>query len=116
MKNVIFVVTLLLISVSAFSQSLPADKLIGTWISYGSDVGLKFDIFQSEGAYFGKLVGASTMFEVDGKTAKKDDNNPDQKLRSRSRQNILNLTNLRYNDGNTRAGNYTTRMMEEPIV
>ena len=63
---------LFLVSIGTFSQSLPADKIIGTWINESSDVGLRFDIFQLEGTYFGKLVWASTMVEADGKTAKKD--------------------------------------------
>jgi len=104
MKKVIFVATLLFVSIGTFSQSLPADKIIVTWISEGSDVGLKFDIFQLDGTYFGKLVWASTMFEADGKTAKKDGKNPDQTLRSRSRQNIVNVTNLTYDDGEYTGG------------
>lgn len=104
MKKVLFIATLLLVSAGAFAQNAPADNIIGTWISYGSDVGLQFDIFKLEGNYFGKLAWASTMFEADGKMAKKDVNNPDPKLRSRSRQNILNLTNLRYNEGEYTGG------------
>ncbi|GAB3962920.1 DUF2147 domain-containing protein [Spirosoma harenae] len=110
MKKVIFIAALLLVSVGAFSQSLPADKLIGVWGSEGSDVGLTFEIFQSEGNYFGKLLWASTMFEADGKTAKKDTKNPDPKLRSRSRQNIVNVTNLTYEDG----GEYTGGKLYNP--
>lgn len=92
--------TTLLASVAAFAQQLPADKIIGVWESTAKEeVGLRFEIFKSNGEYFGKLLWASNMFEADGKTPKKDARNPNRKLRTRSRQNIINVINLRYEDG-----------------
>ncbi|GAB4051190.1 DUF2147 domain-containing protein [Spirosoma litoris] len=104
MKKSLLIVLILFITGTTFAQSVPTDSITGIWLSYGSDVGLKFEIFKSENNYFGKLVWASTMFEADGKTAKKDVNNPDPKLRSRSRQNIVNVTNLSYDDGEYTGG------------
>ena len=95
----LFVATMLLVPVASFAQQLPADKIIGIWLSQNSDVELKFEIYKSEGKYFGKLLYASTMYEEDGKTPKKDFKNPDRNLHSRSRQNIVNITNLTYNEG-----------------
>lgn len=98
MKKIRFAAMMLLLSFGAFAQ-LPADKIVGTWTSVDSDVELKFELFKSNGKYYGKLLWASNMFEADGKTPKKDFNNPDEKLRNRSRQGIINITNLTYDAG-----------------
>ncbi|GAB3249562.1 DUF2147 domain-containing protein [Larkinella harenae] len=95
---------MLLLSVTVFAQNSPADRITGIWLSEDSDVGLKFEIFKAEGKYFGKLLWATTMFEADGKTPKKDPKNPDKTLRNRSRQHIINVTNLRYADGEYTGG------------
>lgn len=95
---------MILISSLSFAQKLSADKIIGNWESIDGDVKLKFEIFQQNGKYFGKLLWASNMFEADGKTPKKDFKNPDVKLRNRSRQNIINITNLTFDDGEYSGG------------
>ena|SRR6218665_1195133 len=99
MKKTLLATALLFLSAVMSAQHLPADNIIGTWENVGSDVGLKFEIFRSGDKYFGKLIWASTMYEADGKTPKKDFNNPDKNLRSRSRKNMMNITNLSYKDG-----------------
>ncbi len=98
MKNIFLATLLLLISTMGFAQQ-PADKIIGKWESIDGEVKLRFDIFKQDGNYFGKLLWASNMFEEDGKTPKKDFNNPDESLKSRSRQGIINVTNLTYKNG-----------------
>lgn len=98
MKQVLLIAGMLLLSVTGFAQQ-PADKIIGKWESVDGDVKLHFDIFKQDGKYFGRLLWASNMYEPDGKTPKKDFKNPDEKLQSRSRQNIVNITNLEYEDG-----------------
>ncbi len=98
MKKQFFASLLLLFSIPGFSQQ-PADKIIGQWESIDSEVKLKFDIFKKDGKYFGKLLWASNMFEADGKTAKKDFNNPNKSLQTRSRQGIVNITHLKYHEG-----------------
>ncbi|GAB3988283.1 DUF2147 domain-containing protein [Spirosoma daeguense] len=98
MKTLFFAAFLLCISLVSFAQQ-PADKLTGIWQSVGSDVGLRFEIYKTNDTYSGKLLWASTMYEADGKTPKKDFKNPDKNLRNRSRQNIVNITNLVYDDG-----------------
>lgn len=81
------------------AQTTAADKITGIWLSEGADVQLKFEIFRKGDAYFGKLLYASTMYEADGKTPKKDFKNPDKALRTRSRLNMQNLNGLKYADG-----------------
>lgn len=103
MKNLILATLFLLLSVENFAQQ-PADKIIGQWESVDVDVKLKFDIFKQDGKYFGKLLWASNMFEADGKTPKKDFNNPDDKLKKRSRKDIVNVINLQYKNGEYTGG------------
>lgn len=105
MKKTGFVAIMLLASMAAFAQPLPADKITGTWESVASDPKLKFEIYRSGDKYFGRLLYASNMFEPDGKTPKKDFKNPDKTLRSRSRYGITNITDLVYDDGEYTGGN-----------
>ncbi|WP_299183057.1 DUF2147 domain-containing protein [uncultured Chryseobacterium sp.] len=103
MKKIFFATLMLLLSVVSFAQQ-PADKIIGNWQSIDGEVQLKFEIFKQDGKYFGKLLWASNMFEADGKTPKKDFNNPNKSLQSRSRKGIVNITNLKYDDGEYSGG------------
>ncbi|SDR04459.1 Uncharacterized conserved protein, DUF2147 family [Chryseobacterium soldanellicola] len=105
MKNLLFTVVMLLVTVTTFAQKLSADKIIGVWESVDSDPKLKFEFYKSDGKYFGKLLYASNMYEADGKTIKKDDKNPDKSLRGRSRYGITNITDLTYQDGEYTGGN-----------
>lgn len=98
MKKIFFATLLILSSIATFAQQ-PAEKIIGIWQSVSNDPGLKFKIFESKGKYYGQLLWASNMFEADGTTPKKDNNNPDKNLRNRSRKDIVNVTNLTYEDG-----------------
>ncbi|WP_192350052.1 DUF2147 domain-containing protein [Algoriphagus sp. Y33] len=104
LKKIILLASILIVSVAAFAQKLPSDKLIGVWESVDSDPKLKFEFYKSGDKYFGKLLHASNMYEEDGKTPKKDFKNPDEKLRDRSRYGITNITNLTYEDGEYTGG------------
>lgn len=88
------------------AQTTAADKIIGTWLSVGGDVELKFEIFRKGDAYFGKLLHASTMYEADATTPKKDFKDPDAKLLTRSRLHIINLNDLRFEDGAYTSGTF----------
>lgn len=103
MKKVFFATLMLLVSLTVFAQQ-PADKIIGKWESIDGDIKLRFDIFKQDGKYHGKLLWASNMFEADGKTPKKDFKNPDKALQSRSRQGIVNITNLKFEKGEYSGG------------
>lgn len=102
----LFLTTLVLLAATAtlLAQNLSADKIIGQWESVDGSVGLKFEIFKTGNKYFGKLLWASTIYEADGKTPKKDFKNPDKKLRDRSRLNMVNITNLEYKSGEYTGG------------
>ncbi|GHE45244.1 DUF2147 domain-containing protein [Sphingobacterium griseoflavum] len=103
MKKLLFATVMLLTSALSFAQQ-PADKIIGKWESVAGDVKLKFAIFKQDGKYFGKLLWASNMFEADGKTPKKDNNNPNKCLKNRSRQGIVNVTDLKFEKGEYSGG------------
>ncbi len=95
MKKMCFVAMLLFVSVASFAQKLPADKIIGIW----QREDYRIEIFKSGDTYSGRLLWAKDMFEADGKTPKKDSQNPDIKLRRRSRQGIIHITGLKYANG-----------------
>lgn len=99
MKTLTLVFLCMAISLISFSQELPAGKIIGTWESTDTDPKLRFEFFEKDSKYFGRLIWASNMYEDDGKTPKKDFNNPDKKLQSRSRKGIVNITDLTYEKG-----------------
>ncbi len=104
MRKLSFAMVALLISTVLFAQKPTADKISGKWESIDSDTKLRFEIFQSGERYFGKLLWASNMYEADGVTAKKDNKNPDKSLQNRSRKNIVNITNLKYENGEYTGG------------
>lgn len=87
-----------LLSEATFAQQ-PAHKIQGIWESMDGEVKLRFEIFEKDKKYFGKLLWASNIYEADGVTVKKDDKNPDKNLQSRSRKGIINITNLKYYEG-----------------
>lgn len=95
MKKTILTVTILLIAVASFARKLPADQITGTWQCDD----YKIEVFKSGATYSARLLWAKDMFEADGKTPKKDNKNPDPKLRGRSRQGIVHITSLVFVDG-----------------
>lgn len=95
MKKLLFVATLLLLSVTTFAQKLSPDQITGVWKCDD----FKIEVFKSGNTYSGKMLWSKDMFEADGKTPKKDNKNPDEKLRNRSRQGIIHITGLIYKDG-----------------
>lgn len=95
MNRLLWVAMMLLVPAAAFAQKLSPDQIIGVWKCED----FKIEIFRSGNTYSGKLLWAKDMFEADGKTPKKDNKNPDSKLRNRSRQGITHITGLIYKDG-----------------
>lgn len=104
MKILFLTILTIGINLGVLAQAIPADQIIGTWESIGSDVQLKFEIFKSGGTYSGKLLWASNMYEKNGKTPKKDFNNPDKNLQNRSRKGIVNIPHLKYENGTYTGG------------
>ncbi len=79
MKKLIF--ALMLISFSTLGSAQNAKQIIGTWLTQDGDS--KVVISQkSNGVFEGKITWLKTPNRADG-TAKKDDQNPDTKLKQR---------------------------------
>ena len=96
MKKNFLVVIMLLVSIVSMAQKLSSDKIVGLWQSEE----YKIEIFKSGNTFSGKLLWAkNNMFDADGKTSKKDDQNPNEKLRNRNRQGITHITNLKFKEG-----------------
>ena len=95
MKHLFFAVTILLVSANTFAQKFAPEQIIGVWKSED----YKIEFFKDGDSYAAKLLWSKDMFEADGKTSKKDDNNPDESLRDRPRQGITHITGLVYDDG-----------------
>lgn len=73
-----------------------SNEILGVWYLESSES--KIEIFKCGDNYCGKIMEAPSVFENDGKTFKKDKNNPNEKLRSRTVVGIINLTNLDFKD------------------
>jgi uncharacterized protein (DUF2147 family) len=68
--------------------SPPGDKIVGLYWSPKKDA--KIEIYSSAGRYYGKTVWLPTP--------KKDDNNPDERLRGRNLLGVNLLTNFTFSD------------------
>jgi len=86
---------MLLASITTFAQKFSEDQIIGTWQCDD----YKIEVFKSGQTYSAKLLWSKDMFEGDGKTPKKDIKNPNEKLRDRSVQGVIHITELVYKDG-----------------
>lgn len=75
MKKIILFLSICLVSISAFSQAISADAVIGTWLT-GSGKG-KVQIYKEGDKYNGKIVWLKEPTYEDGKP-KMDKHNPDK--------------------------------------
>jgi uncharacterized protein (DUF2147 family) len=86
----------LLAVVNTFSQNMTRDRIFGIWLNEDKDA--KVEIYKSGNQYFGKLIWGKEMYEADGKTSRKDVENKDPKLRSRSLKDLIMLSGFAYHD------------------
>ena len=94
---------------SSIAQTNDADRIIGLWLTKNKDG--KVEIFKSGNLYYGRLVWGNDMYEADGKTSRKDINNPNPKLRNRPIHNFVFLTHFEYKDDIWEGGKiYDARM------
>lgn len=101
MKKILILTAILFSSITAlFAQSPDAVK--GTWINEAKDV--KIEIYQHTNSYAGKITWLKNMYEADGKTLRKDINNNDASLKSRTLLNLNILTGFSYDDGEWTGG------------
>jgi uncharacterized protein (DUF2147 family) len=97
MKKIKSTIVMLFVAVTSLMAQNNQGSIIGSWETEAKDA--KMEIFKSGEYYYGKLLWGSKVVETDGKTSKKDDKNPDEKLRTRNIIGIVNLTGLKFDDG-----------------
>ena len=95
MKKTFLAVILLLAAVTSFAQKLPPDDILGIWQC--SDY--KIEVYKSGNTYSAKLLWSKDMFDTDSRTSKRDNANPDAKLRDRPIQGLTHITALVFKDG-----------------
>ena len=79
-----------------------ADAIKGTWVNENKDA--KVEIYKSGENYYGKITWLKEMYDVDGKTLRKDSKNPDATLRTRSLLNLDILAGFTYKQGEWTGG------------
>lgn len=90
----------------AFAQASSPDQIVGVWES--EDGNLKLEIFDAGETYAARVLYGKLLMEADGRTFKKDTLNPDPKLRSRSLERAVLVSNLTWDagDGRWEGGNF----------
>lgn len=102
MKKTIYILTMLLfITAGAFAQGA-GDKILGNWFSENKSGEIL--VYQSDGKYYGKLVGGNNLYETDGKTPRKDIKNSDEKLQTRTLINLVILSDFTYKNSEYTGG------------
>jgi uncharacterized protein (DUF2147 family) len=92
MKRLGFVLMLCLVITTAFAQE--ASKIAGIW--WNEEKTSKIEVREENGKFYGTVISIIKEKWVNG-APEKDTENPDVKLRSRSRVGIQILTGLKYN-------------------
>ena len=90
---IIFILTPLL----TIAQNTQADLVIGTWLNEDKDE--KIEVYKTGDLYYGKLIWAAQLVGSDGETSKKDNKNPDVKLRTRNLLDATILNNFAFVNG-----------------
>jgi uncharacterized protein (DUF2147 family) len=104
MKKILITITnCTLFIFSLFAQKPATEKIIGVWLR--DDNYIKIEIYKAGPQYFGRLVEGNSLYENDGITPKKDENNIVGRLRMRQLKNLTVLTNFD-NAGRVYSGTY----------
>jgi uncharacterized protein (DUF2147 family) len=102
-KIILTAANFLLILISGFAQKSEPGKIIGVWLR--DDHYVKIEIYKAGPQYFGRLIEGNFLYEDDGITLKKDENNSVGRLRRRQLKYLPILTNVDY-DGRVYGGTY----------
>jgi uncharacterized protein (DUF2147 family) len=79
---------------SYLANAQPTGKISGVWLR--DDKNLIIEIYKAGPQYFGKQIWGNSLYEDDGATPKKDENNVNETLRRRDLINLTVLTNFNY--------------------
>jgi uncharacterized protein (DUF2147 family) len=100
MRKLLFFMAILA-TTNAVSQTAikagQADSIMHIWETQEKDG--KMQILKNENGYYGKMLYGKDLFEADGKTYKKDINNPDPALRTRPLKGYTLISGLIYKNG-----------------
>ena len=96
MKKTGFLMVILL-CVTTVVTAQNEDAVLGSWLNEEKDA--KIEVYKTADKYFGKITWIKSAFEPDGKSPRKDNNNPDPALRSRTVKGLVILSNFKYDDG-----------------
>ena len=101
MKNIVIAFCLLFFALNVHAQTNNGDVILHQWKADDKSI-IQFE--KSGNTYFARVLYGSKLFEKDGKTYKKDVNNPNPALRSKSLQNHifiyqLGFKNNKWTDG-----------------
>ena len=97
MNKITFTILFAFLFIRCFAQTEPADKILGEWINEEKDT--RIEIYKTGNQYAGKLIWSVDLIEADGTTARKDANNTNEKLRTRSLLNVDLLQDFIYSEG-----------------
>lgn len=97
MRKIKSTIAMLFLAMGSLMAQTNQEAIIGTWETDAKDA--KMEIFKTGNLYYGRLLWGNKVVEADGKTSKKDSKNPDEKLRTRNIIGIVNLKNLKFDDG-----------------
>lgn len=100
LKHIAMLAMMIFATGSVFAQAA-GDKILGTYYMVTPDTGdeSKVQIYKTgSGTYCGKVVWVKNPNNPDG-TPRRDEKNPDPKLRNRTADNLLVMKNLKYDDG-----------------
>jgi len=104
MKKIILILIYFLLHLFSLSaQKATPGKIIGVWLR--DDNYIKIEIYKAGPQYFGRIIEGTMLYEADGVTPKKDENNAVDRLRRRQLRNLIVLTNFDY-EGRAYDGNY----------
>lgn len=92
LKKMLLFWLLCLSSTAALMAQQRPDLILGVWESDAKDA--RMEIFKRGNVYEGRLLWGNRVVESDGKTSKKDLQNPDKQLRTRNILGIVHLTGL----------------------
>lgn len=95
MKLIRLTFLLMLAAVTGLKAQTRESAIIGRWESDEKDVRMEF--FKDGDQYKAKLLWGNKVVEADGKTSKKDAQNPDKNLRSRDILGAVTLNGLKWN-------------------
>lgn len=87
-------------SPAASAQSAAPPSITGVWNAENGQ--MKIEIIETGNAPVGRLLWGQRAVEADGKTFKRDVNNPDPALRNRSLEGVTILQNLTWHPENGR--------------